>query len=544
METAAGRGQIHLDLPRNVILAPPPLAATLDHAEPIWEVPLRMTADVHPPLYFVLLRLWQNVFGGGDAASRSLSVAAGVAAVFLIFDAGRWLADPTTGLWAALLMAVAQPEIVYSQDARPYALVAALALGAMAALARIERLGPNSRRLMALAGCLVGACLTHYFVLPAVMAMAIYALVRLRVSRARPCVRKNEFTSSPGTPGEDRGGGSERGSLEGGIVLSAATAQPPPNPPPEYRGRAKSRPDAPYELTKQSAHSNPALRQVFVAFAVAGLIVLFLWGGGMWVQRKNFSDPWMYWFNDVAPHHVAATFQRFAALPLRYLAEPPAGSAAVGAGAAVLFLLPWLRCGKNGALLLPAMWLLGCAALIGALDLRRGTNQLLWIKYSLLAGPAEYLLLPMLFPKGWLKHLLAGAAVLYCLLGLPEAYDNTKANFKGLAAKWDSLAGNPETRSEPLLFTGVDWGDWYTGGLYMALERYAHHPPPAVVLLKGPATAQLYTQLNTPRCGLITAWTSVPPNKVAPGWQVENAFRYPEAAVLYQLTIPRPVSRE
>jgi uncharacterized membrane protein len=177
IETSTGRGPEHLLLPRNVIISPPPNLAHLSGALPIWTIPAALHRDVHPPLYFILLRLWEDLFGDGVVTIRTLSVAASVAAIVLIFDVGRWMGGVSTGLWAALLMTVAAPQITYAQNARPYALATTLALASTDALLRIMRLGLSRRRTIALFAALAATCLTHYFAVPAAVAIAVYGLV-------------------------------------------------------------------------------------------------------------------------------------------------------------------------------------------------------------------------------------------------------------------------------------------------------------------------------------------------------------------------------
>jgi hypothetical protein len=284
----------------------------------------------------------------------------------------------------------------------------------------------------------------------------------------------------------------------------------------------------------------------------------------------------MYWFNDTAPNHVAATFQRWAALPLRYLAEPPTGASVAAVVAGVLYVLPWMRLRREPALLLPAMWLIGCASLVGVLDLVRGTDQLDWIKYTLLGGPGVYLILPLLMRgqrgatasasslaedphpspppeyrergeegqsigKGdlgcgqWFGHLLPAVAVIYCALAVPGAYDNVKGDFKGLAADLDKR----RAEEEPVAFAGAGWGDWYTGVLYMGVERYSTKLPRTIILLKGPASPELAAAIPGESCWLVMSWTDQSPQIFLPGWQVSKVNSYPGAAILYRLTRPR-----
>ncbi len=51
--------------------------------------------DTNPPLYYVLLHGWINVFGDSETALRSLSAVVGVLLVFVVFKLGdRLSSDP------------------------------------------------------------------------------------------------------------------------------------------------------------------------------------------------------------------------------------------------------------------------------------------------------------------------------------------------------------------------------------------------------------------------------------------------------------------
>jgi hypothetical protein len=458
LETVAGRGQIHLTIPHNVLLSPPPRVTTERDAAPAWRIPLVMRSDVHPPLYFILLRLWLDIFGDSDAAAKMLSVVAGVLSVALIFDVGRWWHNPATGLWAALLMAVALPQIIESRDARPYALATLLLLAAIDALLRIQRLGNTRRRSLALGISLTAVCLTHYFVLPAVIAIGVYAPI---------------------------------------------------------------------------AKQRRLLGVIAIAMALAGL----LWGWGLWQQRGNFSDPWMYWMTDAGPHHIALTLERAAALPLRFLADPM-GTPATLSIAAVIYVLPWLLCRRRPEMILTGLWLIGCVGLATALDLFRGTQQLSWVKYTLLAAPAVYLMLASLI-RGALGHLLPAAAVLFCVMNLGQAYPGREVGYTSFAYDLNRLASPKQI----VVLCGSGWGAWYTGRLYMDLERYAKPMPPAVALLNAPLPPKLLADLADiarQTGGLwFVCWTNKPPEDLLPGWQVEKTVNYSAAVRLYELIPPQ-----
>jgi len=457
MAIAAGRGEVDLTLPRGVLLTSPP-ATTLAGGDSILHVPAGLRQDVHPPLYFLLLRLWQDIFGDGDGVSRALSTAAGLVGIVLIFDLGRLLADADTGLCAAMLMAVAQPQIAYAQDARPYALLAAFMLGAADALVRMERLGPSRRRTASLAVCIAAACLTHYFALPAIAALAIYtALPRCR--RAR--------------------------------------------------------------------------KSAWMAFVSAGLFVLLVWGRGMWIQRTNFSDPWMFWFNEELDHHALAMLWRMSVLPARFLAEPPAATASIALGAGVCYVLPWLRVRRRPGIVLPGISLLACAGFIGGLDLYRGTRQIDWIKYSLLGAAGVYLIIPMLIDRRWLRLVLTALIAISCL---PTAFHIDKdaaGSLNQIAARLDQVRGPDDViilmAPEPGML-----GRWVTGNYYLGLERYCRKMPTEVVLMQEPASQQLLDALHGRHCWLIGPTNPGWPEEFMPGWKPQQTMPFPPTAALYK----------
>lgn len=83
-----------------------------------------LTAEVtNPPLYYLLLHFWIQLFGTGESALRSLSVLPGVAAVPLTYLLGRRLFSSQVGLVAALYQAVSSFHVYYAQEARTFALL-------------------------------------------------------------------------------------------------------------------------------------------------------------------------------------------------------------------------------------------------------------------------------------------------------------------------------------------------------------------------------------------------------------------------------------
>jgi mannosyltransferase len=96
--------------------------------------------DVHPPLYFWLLHLWQGGSGDGEFALRFLSALLGILAVAVTYQLGRTVANRHVGLLAAGFLVISRFHITWSQEIRMYALATLLAaLGAWAALRVWER---------------------------------------------------------------------------------------------------------------------------------------------------------------------------------------------------------------------------------------------------------------------------------------------------------------------------------------------------------------------------------------------------------------------
>lgn len=82
--------------------------------------------DTNPPLYYVLLHFWIDVFGDSEVALRSLSAVVGILLVFVVFKLGVRLSSVRAGLFAALFAAVSEFLVHYSQEARVYSLLALL----------------------------------------------------------------------------------------------------------------------------------------------------------------------------------------------------------------------------------------------------------------------------------------------------------------------------------------------------------------------------------------------------------------------------------
>ena len=88
------------------------------------------------PLYFLMLRGWIGLAGQSEFALRFPSLMFGVISIALIYSVGTRLFSRPIGLVAALLLTFSGYHVWYSQEAKMYTLITALALAAIYCLRR------------------------------------------------------------------------------------------------------------------------------------------------------------------------------------------------------------------------------------------------------------------------------------------------------------------------------------------------------------------------------------------------------------------------
>ena len=90
------------------------------------DVTRTLAADQHPPLFFMAFRVWRNVTGETEFATRSFSALLGLITIAAAFQLGRELFHPMAGVLGALLLALADNHIDLSQEVRHYGLLTTL----------------------------------------------------------------------------------------------------------------------------------------------------------------------------------------------------------------------------------------------------------------------------------------------------------------------------------------------------------------------------------------------------------------------------------
>jgi mannosyltransferase len=76
--------------------------------------------DRHPPLHYYLLHFVFALFGYGALQARVVSLIFGSLSIFVLYLLAKYLFDASTGLLSALLLALSQLGVAYSQEARNY----------------------------------------------------------------------------------------------------------------------------------------------------------------------------------------------------------------------------------------------------------------------------------------------------------------------------------------------------------------------------------------------------------------------------------------
>ena len=160
--------------------------ALLVHFSPGHMLGLIPQSESTPPLYYCIAWVWARIFGFGEAGLRSLSAAAGVCVVPVVYAAAGELFSRRAALMAAALTATSPLLVWYSQEARSYELLVLFCALTLWAFARLRaRPDPQAAGLWALA-C-VPALATHYFAVAAVGPQAAWLLAE---HRHQPGVRR------------------------------------------------------------------------------------------------------------------------------------------------------------------------------------------------------------------------------------------------------------------------------------------------------------------------------------------------------------------
>ena len=169
-------------------------------------------ADIHPPGYYWLLKLWGGLFAYSAWGMRSLSALAGLLTVAVIYRLGLETGDRPRGerlqlgLLAALLAALNPFQVFYSQEARMYALLMLESAALFWALAAAKRRweaggsrGPVAANAIVYLAAAASGLWTHYtFAAVLAAAWGAFAWWFVSAGRGRRSQHKSGLAGRPG----------------------------------------------------------------------------------------------------------------------------------------------------------------------------------------------------------------------------------------------------------------------------------------------------------------------------------------------------------
>jgi hypothetical protein len=140
--------------------------------------------EAHPPLYYILLKLWCGLFGDGPLGMKLLSIVAGTAAVVVLADTVRRVRGESAALAAAALVAFSTVQLDQASEAKGYAVLAFFtALLLRTVIRDREEPSPGSFAGVLVAGAALAS--THFYGGVAAAAIAASAAVASADRRER-----------------------------------------------------------------------------------------------------------------------------------------------------------------------------------------------------------------------------------------------------------------------------------------------------------------------------------------------------------------------
>jgi len=149
---------------------------------PLSQLHQALKEDGAPPLYYVLLHFWMEIFGTSNFAVRSLSGVLSVLTLPVAWVAGRRFGGRSAAWAVTLLLATSPFAIYYGTEARMYALVMFLTACGFVALDRALR-DPKPGNLVAVAVVTAALLYSQYWSLYLIAVLGIYLIAKSLVTR-------------------------------------------------------------------------------------------------------------------------------------------------------------------------------------------------------------------------------------------------------------------------------------------------------------------------------------------------------------------------
>jgi len=151
-----------------------------------YEIIIRTSNDIHPPLYYFILKLWNFVFGDSVVSMRILSAIFSSAAIFFIYPLCKRVLTPVNSFTVLILYSVSPLNLYYSQEARMAAMNLFLNIGSIYFFIKLIDKQLNIDRLFRDKGFylyvffIVSALYTHYFSFLILTTQLVYLLYLFR----------------------------------------------------------------------------------------------------------------------------------------------------------------------------------------------------------------------------------------------------------------------------------------------------------------------------------------------------------------------------
>lgn len=151
-----------------------------------YEIIVRTSNDIHPPLFYFTLKIWNFVFGDSVAAMRLLSALFTSSSVFFLYSISKRYLEPSKAMLVILLYSVSPLNLYYGQEVRMAAMNLFLNLGSVYFLLKLMDKPHDYHRIFkekyAIPFVLfsVAAIYTHYFSFFILAAELLYIIYSYR----------------------------------------------------------------------------------------------------------------------------------------------------------------------------------------------------------------------------------------------------------------------------------------------------------------------------------------------------------------------------
>ena len=148
-----------------------------------YEIIIRTSNDIHPPFYYIILKIWNFIFGDSIFSMRFLSSIFTASAIFFIYPISKKIMKPQQAMIVIILYCVSPLNLYYSQEVRMAAMNLFLNAGSVYFLMKLTEVTHNHHRIFKDKYSILyltftsAALYTHYFSFFILAAEVIYIIV-------------------------------------------------------------------------------------------------------------------------------------------------------------------------------------------------------------------------------------------------------------------------------------------------------------------------------------------------------------------------------